>query len=61
MLDDRSCMCGKIYESRKERDQLVATNRAEGTHGAFVVELSFLGGAYVWMDTNNGMVLQMYR
>ena len=58
VLNDRYCTCGKVYESRKDRDQHVSTNRAEGTHGAFVDELSFLGGAYAWMDTDNGAVLE---
>ena len=56
VLDDRSFMCRKVHESRKERDQHVLTNRAKGTHGFFVDELSFLDGACVWMGTGSGTV-----
>jgi len=44
------CLCGKRFETKKDRDTHVAQVQPEGTHGAFFDELPHTGGAYVLVN-----------
>jgi hypothetical protein len=52
------CVCGKIFDSKEDRDAHCEGNADTGAHGRTGDELEALGGAHVWVDPNTGKVLQ---